>query len=374
MTAKTIYLSPPNVGSEELKKLGQVMEGGWIAPVGPELQLFEEKLNSLTKEQKVLALNSGTSALHLALILSDISKGDDVVIGSFTFAACANVVRYQQATPIFMDSENETWNLDPVLLSEYLSNAKKLPKAVIVTHLYGVPAKIDDIKIICDNYDITLIEDAAEALGSTYKNQQAGSFGSKGIISFNGNKIITTSGGGALIGSETDYRRGLHLSTQANNSKFGYDHSEVGYNYRMSNLLAGVGLAQLEKLNQFISRKREIAKHYEAKLDSEVFEFPAEPENAFCNRWLTTPLIKKEFAGKIKPLDLIKFLDENSVESRLLWKPLHLHQVNHDNTYYGGSVAEQLFERGLCLPSGSSMSNTDLEVVTGLIEKFLKSI
>lgn len=374
MTSKKIYLSPPNVGEMELKGLQDVLSGGWVAPVGPALNSFEESLSALAERKKVLAVNSGTSALHLALILAGVEKGDEVVIGSFTFAACGNVVKYQGAIPVFLDSEADTWNLDPNLLDEYLSSASKTPKAVIVTHLYGVPAKVEELVSVCDKYGVTLIEDAAEAFGSTYKNQQIGSFGSRGIFSFNGSKIITTSAGGALIGDEMDYKRGLHLATQANIGVFGYDHVEVGYNYRMSNILAGLGLAQLTQLNKFIRRKRDIAAFYETELDPEIFEFPPEPEHTFCNRWLTTPLLKVEGMNKFQPIDLIRFLDENGVESRLLWKPLHLHQVHAGCKYVGGKVAEQFFTRGLCLPSGSTMTNSELRTVANLIAKFLKSV
>ena len=285
---RRIYLSPPNTGVLEKERLNEVIDDGWVASSGPQLDLFERKLEERIDGKRVLGVNSGTSALHLALVLCNIGKGDEIVVGSFTFASCANVVMYQGAVPVFMDSETDSWNLNPNLLREYLSSQKKKPKAVIVTHLYGVPAKIEEIKKICDEHHLALIEDAAEALGSTYKNQQVGSFGSMGIISFNGNKIITTSGGGALIGDESQYGRGLFLATQANRLTFGYDHSEVGYNYRMSNVLAGIGLAQLDKLEKFVTRKRQIADYYQSALTTKVFDFPDEPQHTFCNRWLST--------------------------------------------------------------------------------------
>ena len=369
MRDKRIYLSPPNVGEREKQLLTEAVESGWIAPVGPQLDLFETELERLFENRRVLAVNSGTSALHLALILSDVGSDDTVVVGTFTFAACANVILYQGAIPVFLDSEPETWNLDPALLDEYLQSCAKRPKAVIITHLYGVPAKIEEIKRICDEYEVTLIEDAAEAIGSTVNDQHVGSFGTYGIISFNGNKLITTSGGGALIVPDHTYDRGLHLATQANTGDMGYDHQEVGYNYRLSNVLAGVGIAQLEKMKDFVKRKRDIFDFYSANLPS-TFQFQDEPKHCFCNRWLTTPLGDESFTD---PLALIRFLEEKNIESRRLWKPLHLNKAYTDFNFFGSNVAENLYERGLCLPSGSGMTGDDLNYVAEQINSYLSA-
>ncbi len=368
MSDKKIYLSPPNVDEREKELLNEALNSGWIAPVGPQLDLFEQKLEGLFEDKRVLALNSGTSALHLALVMAGVGKGDSVIIGTFTFAACANVVLYQGATPIFIDSESETWNLDPDLLEEYLKSCTKKPRALIVTHLYGVPAKIIEIKKVCDEYGVILIEDAAEAIGSKVDDRQIGSFGAFGIVSFNGNKLITTSGGGALIVESEKYDRGLHLATQANSGKFGYDHQELGYNYRLSNLLAAVGLAQLEKIENFINRKREIFDFYKTNLSS-VFQFLPEHKQSFCNRWLTTPLGDESFT----PIDLIRFLNDRNVESRRLWKPLYLNKAYVEFQFVGSGVAESIYDRGLCLPSGTGLTDDDLNYILEQINSFLSA-
>ncbi len=372
MTDQKIYLSPPNVGSEEKKELNKVIDDGWIAPVGPHLDSFEKELEKRFNRKRVLAVNSGTSALHLALILAEVGAGDEVIVGTFTFAACANVILYERASPVFMDSESERWNLNPDLLHEYLSKNKK-PKAIIVTHLYGIPPRIDRIKELCDEYEIILIEDAAEALGSTYKHTPLGSFGSFGILSFNGNKIITTGGGGALITTNRYYDRGLYLATQANKGKYDYAHTEVGYNYRLSNVLASVGLMQLGKLEAFVQSKRQIFDFYETHLRHDLFEFPAEKEDSFCNRWLTTPLIREQHMKSITPIDIIKFLDSKNVESRRLWKPLHLHKAYSQAPFYGSTVAKNIHARGLCLPSGTSLTSEDLYFIVDQINSFIEN-
>ncbi len=365
MSDKRIYLSAPNVGQREKVLLSEAVDSGWIAPVGPQLDRFEQELKRRFENRRVLAVNSGTSALHLALVLSEVGRKDDVVVGTFTFAACANVVLYQGATPVFIDSEKETWNLDPQLLREYLRTNDRKPRAVIVTHLYGVPAKIEEIKRICEEYEVILIEDAAEAIGSTVNEKQVGSFGEYGVISFNGNKLVTTSGGGALITSEQHYERGLHLATQANIGAMGYDHQEVGYNFRLSNLLAGVGLAQLEKMEVLVKRKREIFDFYKSKLES-TFQFPEEPEGCVCNRWLTTPL-----GEDLDTMELIRFLDEKNIETRRLWKPLHLNKAFSDFPFIGSGVAEDFYNRGLCLPSGSGLTDEDMNYVVDQINSYL---
>ncbi len=367
--ADRIYLSPPNVGETEKKLLAQVIDQGWVAPAGPQLELFEKELGERYPGKRVLALNSGTSALHLSLILAGVGSGDIVLVSTFTFAACANVILYQGATPVFVDSEATTWNIDPEKLEEYFRNATVPPKAVIVTHLFGTPAQIDRIRSICDSYGVCLIEDAAEAVGSKLNDQPLGTYGDYGILSFNGNKIITTGGGGALILPEKEYDRGLHLATQANSSSSGYDHREVGYNYRLSNVLAGVGLAQLGRLEEFLGRKRAVFNYYQENL-GDIFEFPEEPEGSFCNRWLTTPLFKND----LSPGDLINYLSEHQIETRELWKPLHLHEAYKHHEYLGDQVAQQIYEKGICLPSGSNLEEEDQNRIIELILQFNKQV
>lgn len=363
MKESRIYLSPPNVGNEENETLKNVIADGWISSVGPSIDIFEQRLEKVYSSHRILALNSGTSALHLSLILSNIQKGDIVLVSTFTFAASVNVILYQGAVPVFIDSEKETWNLDPGLLKEYLESSKVKPKAVIVTHLYGVPAQIDRLKLICNEHGILLIEDAAEAVGSTHNNMPLGSFGDFGILSFNGNKIITTSGGGALITNGENYDRGFHISSQANSGDKDYYHKEVGYNYRMSNVLAGIGIAQLEKINDFVALKRSIFSSYQDHL-SEFFFFPEEPSNSFCNRWLTTPVAK----NKIDIERLISFLDENDIESRRLWRPMHLQPIFKKFETISNGVSEDFYSRGLCLPSGTGLKRDQQDYV---IEKIL---
>ena len=365
-----IYLSPPNVGKEEQEKLSHVIQDGWVAPVGPELDAFESQLCQLFPGKKVLAVNSGTSALHLALILAKVSTGDKVVVSSFNFAAAANVVHYQRAVPVFLDSEPSTWNLDPELLQEYIKKHEK-PKAVIVTHLYGVPAKVKAIQDICRSHGISLIEDAAESMGSTLNGEPLGSFGDFGVLSFNGNKIMTTGGGGGLIVAEDRYHSALHLATQANRGSFGYDHDQIGYNYRLSNVLAGIGVAQLSKLASFVEKKRAIFNQYVKLLDEEVFELFKDPEGSHCNRWLTTPLLRT--SQKPMPVEIINYLRKHQVEARELWKPLHLHQAYAGTEFYGSGICERIYELGLCLPSGTQLTSSDVDRVVRCVHDALKA-
>ena len=367
MSKSRIYLSPPNVDSSENRAALQALESGWIAPVGPALDQFEQELSQHFKK-KVLLLNSGTSALHLSLILAGIKPGDYVLTSAMTFAACANVIRYQQGIPILVDSESQTWNMDPELLDSYLRGSKIKPKAVILTHLHGVPARLTEIKKITENYEIILIEDAAEALGSTYDTVPVGSVGDFGILSFNGNKIVTTSGGGALICDEDNYHKALHLATQANRGTQEYDHDLIGYNYRMSNILAGIGLSQFEKLDAFAKRKYEINGTYRERL-ARYFQFPASQKSASSNYWLTTALIE----SNIKPSDLIGWLEKEDIESRRIWKPLHLHKAYQRFKFVGEGVCVDLFEQGICLPSGSGLTEAEQERVIAAIEKFFLS-
>lgn len=360
-----IFLSKPNVSAEETLLMTQAMESGWIAPLGPHLDLFEKELESLYQSKRVLCLNSGTSSLHLALMLAGVTTGDHVIVSSLTFIASANVVAYEGAIPVFIDSEEDTWNMDPVLLNKYLSEAKKKPKAIIVTHLYGNAAKIQTISDVANEYKIPLIEDAAEAFGTQYHGKHVGQFGQFGVLSFNGNKIITTSGGGALITDEAGYNQGLHIATQANLGKQEYHHEKVGYNYRLSNILAGMGIAQLRKLEAFILRKRSINERYREAL-SELMVFPEEQEYTVSNRWLTVGLLK----GIENPVDLINHLERYNIESRRVWKPMHLQPLFHQAPVVNNGVSENLFNKGICLPSGTGLSNQDQEKVIKMIKVF----
>ncbi|MEO9485170.1 MAG: aminotransferase class I/II-fold pyridoxal phosphate-dependent enzyme [Ekhidna sp.] len=367
MNQQRIYLSPPDFSKSELNEVSKVFESGWIAPVGPAIDAFEAKLAEKYNDKSVLALNSGTSALHLALILAGVGDGDEVLVSSFTFAACANTVLYERAIPIFLDSDDVSWNLDPDVLLNYLSNAEVIPKALIVTHLYGMPADMKRIAGISKEYGIKIIEDAAESLGAMDDGVHVGGIGDYGIISFNGNKIITTSGGGALICSSEDWERGKHLATQANSGSFGYDHKEAGYNYRMSNVLAGIGLAQLTKLDSFVKRKRMIFEMYEDQL-SGYFDFLQEPASMFSNRWLTTALLKEE-GREID--ELVVYLNGHEIESRRLWKPLHLHEAYHASVFIGEGVCEQIYRRGICLPSGCGLTVDQQQFVIDKIKDWL---
>lgn len=367
MSNKRIYLAPPNFSNEELDQVDQVITSGWLAPVGPAIDAFEEQLASRYSNKKVLALNSGTAALHLALILAGVEDGDEVLVSSFTFAACANVVLYERAIPVFLDSEEHTWNVDPQILEDYLSNVKKLPKALIVTHLYGMPAEIHQIASIARKYGVKVIEDAAEALGAQTNGIDVGGIGDFGVLSFNGNKIITTTAGGALICNEEGWERGKHLSTQANSGKYGYDHSEAGYNYRMSNVLAGIGLGQLSKLDTFVEQKRIIFQKYKERL-SQHLDFLEEPAYCFSNRWLTTACLKDENRSVEA---LIQHLDDHSIEARRLWKPLHMHQAYLNSSFIGTGICEALFDKGICLPSGTGLTDDlQADVISRVIDWF----
>ena len=362
-----IYLSPPNLSEDALTEISKVLETGWIAPVGPAIDQFESKLEAYYRGKRVLVLNSGTSALHLALILAGVGDGDEVLVSSFTFAACANVVLYERAVPVFLDSESGSWNLDPGLLEDYLSNSKKLPKAVIVTHLYGMPADITRIVEVARKYDIQVIEDAAESLGSTFDGEPVGCFGDFGILSFNGNKIITTSAGGALICDPDDWERAKHLATQANSGAFGYDHKEAGYNYRMSNVLAGIGISQLAQLESFVQRKRSIFQTYRREL-SDYLNFNSEPMTSFSNRWLTTALLKDE-AKSVE--NFIKYFNDHLIETRRLWKPLHMHDAYSGSPFIGDQTCEKIFEKGICLPSGSGLTEEEQNYVITRAKEWL---
>jgi len=369
-----IYLSPPDMSDRERASLLAAFDSNWIAPLGPEVDAFEAELAARTGVSAAAALSSGTAGLHLAMVLLDVQPGDEVWTSTLTFVATANVIRYVGATPVFIDSERSSWNMDPALLREALRDAAargQLPKAIIVVDLYGQCANYDAIVASCTEYGVPLIEDAAEALGATYRGRPAGSFGSIGVLSFNGNKIITTSGGGALVSDDgTLVARARHLASQARQSVAHYEHREVGYNYRLSNLLAALGRAQLARLDGFVRRRREIHEGYqEAFADIGGIAFSPEIEGGHSTRWLTCILVDEERLG-VGPEQLRKHLEARNIEARPVWKPMHLQPVYRGCRALGGAVAEDLFRRGLCLPSGSSLSNASQKRV---VEAFLET-
>ena len=372
-----IWLSSPHMGGTEMKYVQEAYDTNWVAPLGPNVNGFEQDLsNYIEWESKVACLSSGTAALHLALILADIEQDDEVLCQTFTFSASANPIVYQKAKPIFIDSENNTWNMCPFHLEAAIKDRivkGKKPKAIIIVHLYGMPAKIIEIAAIAKKYEIILIEDAAEALGSTYKGQKCGTFGDFGILSFNGNKIITTSGGGALVcNNEHDKQRAIYLATQARDNAAHYQHTEIGYNYRMSNILAGIGRGQMEVLNKHIGLRRKNNQFYQALFkDIDGINVFIEPtEDYYSNHWLTCIIVdeaKVEFSRESIRLHL----EESNIESRPLWKPMHLQPVFKDAAYFGGTLAESLFKNGLCLPSGSNLTNADRARIESSIRKLL---
>ncbi|MCW0478043.1 aminotransferase class I/II-fold pyridoxal phosphate-dependent enzyme [Riemerella anatipestifer] len=370
-----IWLSSPHMGGNEQKYINEAFAENWVAPLGPNVNQFEESIKTyLGQSVDVAALSAGTAALHLALIILGVKAGDEVICQSMTFSASANPIAYQGATPVFVDSEKETWNMCPLALEEAIKDriAKgKKPKAIIVVHLYGMPAKMDELMAVASKYEIPIIEDAAEALGSSYKGQKCGTFGEMSILSFNGNKIITTSGGGALICKTSEQKeKAVFLSTQARDNAPHYQHSEIGYNYRMSNICAGIGCGQMEVLDERISQRRANHQFYIDLFKNmegvEVFTEPS--EDCFSNHWLSAVVIDAQKAGFSREDLRLKFLEDN-IESRPLWKPMHLQPVFADVPYYGGRVAEQLFENGLCLPSGSNLTDADRQRISEVVYK-----
>lgn len=366
-----IFLSPPHMGGNELKYINEAFESNYIAPVGENLNKFEEAIKSFSGAKYALALSSGTSAIHLALRCLGIKEGDEVFASTFTFIGSVVPILYERATPFFIDSELKSWNLDANLLYEELKerhkNNQSLPKALIVTHLYGQCADILTIKSICNEFGVILIEDAAESLGATFENRQSGTFGKAGIYSFNGNKIITTSGGGVLVSDdESLIKEARFLSTQARENYLHYEHNTYGYNYRMSNIVAAIGRGQMEVLSQRIEKKREIFNLYKNFLGEEV-EFMPELANSKGNRWLSAVLFKEpKFVNKV-----IEALESENIESRPLWKPMHTQPVFKDTKSRLNGVSEDLFSRGICLPSGTNMGENEVKFVSEIIIKTL---
>lgn len=375
MTGKRIYLSPPDIGNLEKKLVREAFDSNWIAPLGPHVDAFENELAEYTQCGHAAVLSSGTAALHLALILLGVQRGDAVISQSFTFCGSVNPVVYAGAYPVLIDSESHTWNLDPELLEkaikELISKNRK-PKSIIFVHLYGMPAKIHEIQEIAAAYGIPLIEDAAEALGSRFDGRPVGRSGYFGILSFNGNKIITTGGGGALLSGDPEkIKKARFLASQARDPAPHYQHSELGYNYRLSNVSAAIGRGQLKGIDEKVTRRRRIHDFYRKTLSNiENIRFYDEQEMAYSNRWLTC--ITLENTGPETPEKLRSFLEMENIESRPLWKPMHLQPLYKDAIFYGNGISEDLFRRGLCLPSGSGMSDEDLERVVKRIRKFFE--
>ena len=362
-----IWLSSPHMGGKEMGYVQQAFDTNWIAPLGPNVDGFEKDLEKfLGNNMSVAALSSGTAALHLALIILGIKAGDEVICQSMTFSASANPIVYQGATPVFVDSENETWNMSPEFLEHAITDRirkGKKPKAIIVVHLYGMPCQIERIVEIAQQFEIPLIEDAAEALGSAYKGRPLGTFGDLSILSFNGNKIITTSGGGALVSKNQEWiQKARFLSTQARDAAPHYQHSQIGYNYRISNVLAGIGRGQMEVIdNRVVQRRYNFNFYQKALAHIDQISFLKEPdETYFSNRWLTTILFSGDNAS---PANVYSSLNNQNIECRPLWKPMHLQPVFQSYPYYGHSICNDLFAKGLCIPSGSNLNDEDLDRV-----------
>ncbi len=370
--SERIYLSPPDMTKKEREALLAAFDSNWIAPLGPEVDAFERELAARAGVGAAAALSSGTAALHLALVLLDVGPGDEVWTATMTFAATANAIRYVGATPVFIDSEPETWNLDPARLREALREASRrgaLPKALIAVDLYGQCADYDAILAACDEHGVVVIEDAAEALGATYRERPAGSFGAVGVFSFNGNKVITTSGGGALVSNDDMLvERARHLASQARQPVAHYEHEEVGYNYRLSNLLAALGRAQLSRLDALIDTRRKINQRYRRAFEEiDGITFLSEAPGRRSNCWLTCILLDESRLGAT-PDQVRRHLEAQNIEARPVWKPMHLQPAYRDCRVVGGEVAEGLFRRGLCLPSGSTLST---EMQQRVIDAFL---
>jgi dTDP-4-amino-4,6-dideoxygalactose transaminase len=374
---KRIYLSSPHMSGGEIKYINEAFDQNWVAPLGPNVDAFEKSLADYCGVKHAAALSSGTAAIHLALIILGVKPGDEVITSTFTFSATVNPILYQGATPVFIDSEPATWNMDPEILESAIKDRLlkgKKPKAITIVHLYGMPANMEKILAIANNFEIPVIEDAAEALGSLYNNKPLGSFGKMGILSFNGNKIITTSGGGALLANDKELIfQARFLATQARDKAPYYQHSQIGYNYRMSNILAGIGRGQLEVLNEYVKLRRENYGFYKAHLgDIKGFDFLEEPDSSyFSNRWLTTLLVDPVKTGITRERIQQKF-EEMNIESRPLWKPMHLQPIFSSYPAYLNGISERLFSIGLCLPSGSNMSDYDRMRILNVLKDCIK--
>ncbi len=374
MTSARIWLSPPHMGTSEAAFVQEVFESNWIAPLGPQVDAFEAELALATNTAHSAALSSGTAAIHLALIVLGVQRGDHVLCQSFTFAGTVNPVVYLGATPVMIDSEPETWNMDPEALREAIEELLRRgvrPKAIIAVHLYGMPAKMADITAIANEFNIPVIEDAAEALGSSIDGRPCGGFGDLATLSFNGNKIITTSGGGALVSNRGDWiARARFLATQARDPEAHYEHSQIGYNYRLSNVLAAIGRGQLQLLSKRVQSRRDNFARYRAFFESrDGVDLLPEPPGMTSNRWLTTITVDPSRANGVTREDLRLTLSEANIEARPLWKPMHLQPVFKDSPYFGGGLSERLFHRGLCLPSGSNLTDSDFQRIFDVLAR-----
>nr|WP_277751017.1 aminotransferase class I/II-fold pyridoxal phosphate-dependent enzyme [Staphylococcus saprophyticus]MDW4386069.1 aminotransferase class I/II-fold pyridoxal phosphate-dependent enzyme [Staphylococcus saprophyticus] len=377
MSMNKIYLSRPHMGGNEQSYIARAFEQNWIAPLGENVTEFENSIKSYINIDEALAVSSGTAAIHLALIESGVTEDDYVFCTSLTFCATSNPILYQNAIPVFIDSELDSWNMSPVALEKAFKAFEKKsikPKAVIAVNLYGQSAKLDEIKAICDAYNVTLIEDAAESLGAEFQGKMSGSFGEYGIFSFNGNKIITTSGGGMLVTNNSKSKEhALFLATQARDKAIHYQHSELGFNYRLSNISAGIGRGQMEILNQRVQKRREIFdEYYQALSDIEGIEFQPELPNSKSNRWLTALTIDENKTG-FSANDVIEALSKENIEARPVWKPMHLQPLYSQYEYYFDGVdnAKYLFNQGICLPSGSDMAVEDQQRIIQIIKRLL---
>lgn len=364
-----LYLSPPHMGGREQFFVQQAFDTNWVSPAGPNVQGFEADLEKYLGEGvSVAALSSGTAAIHLALIILGIKAGDEVICSTFTFSGSCNPIVYQGANPVFIDSEADTWNMDPEFLrmgiEDRIAKTGTKPKAIILVHLYGMPSKLDDLMSIAREYEIPVIEDAAEALGSTFKGRKCGTFGDFGILSFNGNKIITTSGGGALVSKNAKWiEKARFLATQARDLAPHYQHSEIGYNYRISNICAGIGRGQMEVLQNRVASRRQIFGWYKQYLPGDTFRLLEEIPGLISNRWLTTILLP----DTVSPEEIRQALESKNIETRPLWKPMHLQPVFAKFPYYGNELSVQLFHKGLCLPSGSAMTVDQVREIASLL-------
>lgn len=362
MSKDKIWLSSPHMGSEEFKNVQEAFATNWISPAGPFITLFEEKLAAYCGTKAAAVVQSGTAAIHLALRILNIQQDDVVLCQSFTFVGSSNPILYQKASPVFIDSEKETWNICPLALEEAILACREKgqqPKAIIVVHLYGMPAKMPEIMALSHKYNIPVIEDAAEALGSTINGKACGSFGDFGILSFNGNKIITTSGGGALVSNnDKAVAQARFLATQAKDNAPHYQHSEMGYNYRMSNISAAIGVGQLTVLAERVAARRANYRFYQTLLgEVKGVHFLPEPKGYFSNRWLSCLLIDPSLTGGITREDVRLAMEKENIECRPLWKPMHLQPLFQDAPYFGNHYSEELFDLGLCLPSGSNLTD-----------------
>lgn len=375
-----IWLSSPHMGGNEQHYIREAFDTNWVAPLGPNVTGFEQDLEKfLDGDVHIAALSSGTAAIHLGLVLLGVQAGDEVICQSFTFSASCNPILYLGATPVFIDSEPETWNMCPEALEEAIKDrmAKgKKPKAIVPVHLYGMPFKADEIRAVANKYGIPILEDSAEALGSIYKGRKCGTFGDISALSFNGNKIITTSGGGALVAHSKEIKeKTVFLATQARDAAPHYQHSEIGYNYRLSNICAGIGRGQMEVLEKHIGLRREMNRFYADlfKDMKEVTVFTEPNADYFSNHWLSCIVIDAKALGKTST-DLRLALEKENIECRPLWKPMHLQPIFEKYPYYGGKISQELFENGLCLPSGSNMSESDKKRISVALRGFFNVI